>query len=86
MGALIHDAIDKCRHANKFIHIGISGEHGGDPDSVHYYHHLDADFITCAPEAMTAAKVAAAQAQIRSSSKQSCEEYELHFSNSNHKI
>jgi len=69
MGTLIHAAVNKCRQANQFLTIGISGEHGGDAGSVQYYDSLDIDFITCAPESIPAAKVAAAQSRIRSTLK-----------------
>lgn len=65
VGALIKIAIEKGRKANPNIHLGICGEHGGDPSSVDFFHLADVDYISCSPYRVPIARLAAAQAAIK---------------------
>ena len=47
------------------LKIGVCGEHGGDPDSIDFFHHSGVDYVSCSPFRVPVARVAAAQAAIR---------------------
>jgi pyruvate,orthophosphate dikinase len=47
------------------LKLGICGEHGGDPDSIDFFHHSGLDYVSCSPYRVPVARVAAAQAAIR---------------------
>jgi pyruvate,orthophosphate dikinase len=51
--------------ANKNLHVGICGEHGGDPSSVEFCHKLGLDYVSCSPFRVPIARLAAAQAAIK---------------------
>ena len=53
------------RANNKALHIGICGEHGGDPTSVEFCHALGLDYVSCSPFRVPIARLAAAQAAIK---------------------
>ncbi len=65
VGKLMKMAIDLGRPANKALHIGICGEHGGDPSSVEFCHEIGLDYVSCSPFRVPIARLAAAQANIR---------------------
>jgi pyruvate,orthophosphate dikinase len=46
------------------LHLGICGEHGGDPDSIDFFHHSGLDYVSCSPYRVPVARVAAAQAAL----------------------
>ena len=46
------------------LELGICGEHGGDPDSIHFFHAAGLDYVSCSPFRLPIARVAAAQAAI----------------------
>jgi len=52
---------------NPNLHVGICGEHGGDPTSVEFCHKLGLDYVSCSPFRVPIARLAAAQASIGSS-------------------
>jgi pyruvate,orthophosphate dikinase len=54
------------RKANATLELGICGEHGGDPDSIAFFHESWLDYVSCSPYRVPVARVAAAQAAIRS--------------------
>lgn len=64
VGKLMRMASEESRKANPEIHLGICGEHGGEPASVAFCHELDFDYVSCSPYRVPIAKLAAAQAQI----------------------
>jgi len=64
VGALVRMAVEKGRAANDNLEIGICGEHGGEPRSVHFCHEVGLDYVSCAPLRVPVARLAAAQAQI----------------------
>ncbi|WCB94335.1 Pyruvate, phosphate dikinase [Baekduia alba] len=47
------------------LKLGVCGEHGGDPDSIDFFHHSGIDYVSCSPYRVPVARVAAAQAAIR---------------------
>ena len=59
-------AVEEGRAANPSLHIGICGEHGGDPASVVFCHELGLDYVSCSPFRVETARLAAGQAAIGS--------------------
>ena len=57
------------RETNPNIHLGICGEHGGDPSSVEFCHNVGLDYVSCSPYRVPIARLAAAQAAIRTHQK-----------------
>ena len=66
VGKLMEMAIQLGRPANPKLHIGICGEHGGDPSSVEFCHKIGLDYVSCSPFRVPIARLAAAQAAIAS--------------------
>jgi pyruvate,orthophosphate dikinase len=65
VGQLIEMACVKGRQANPDIHLGICGEHGGDPSSVAFCHKVGLDYVSCSPFRVPIARLAAAQVVVR---------------------
>lgn len=65
VGKLMKMAIDLGRPVNKDLHIGICGEHGGDPSSVEFCDEIGLDYVSCSPFRVPVARLAAAQAAIK---------------------
>ena len=61
VGRLMQIAVDEGRAANGHLHVGICGEHGGDPDSVRFCHQHGFDYVSCSPFRVPTARLAAAQ-------------------------
>ncbi len=66
VGKLMELALKLGKSANPNLHVGICGEHGGDPTSVELCHKLGLDYVSCSPFRVPIAKLAAAQAAIQS--------------------
>ena len=66
VGFLVNHASIEGRKNNKEIHIGICGEHGGDPKSIDFCHKIGLDYISCSPYRVPVARLAAAQVAIKS--------------------
>ena len=64
VGKLMKIAIDLGKPVNPNLHIGICGEHGGDPSSVEFCHKIGLDYVSCSPFRVPIARLAAAQAAI----------------------
>jgi len=64
VGRLMEMAIKLGKPVNKDLHIGICGEHGGDPTSVEFCHKIGLDYVSCSPFRVPIARLAAAQAAI----------------------
>ncbi|MFA6653400.1 MAG: pyruvate, phosphate dikinase, partial [Candidatus Delongbacteria bacterium] len=64
VGKLMQHCIITAKEANPNIHIGICGEHGGDPDSVEFCHMIGLDEVSCSPYRVPIARLAAAHAAI----------------------
>ncbi len=65
VGKLVDMAAKMGRAANPDIHLGICGEHGGDPSSVEFCHNVGLDYVSCSPFRVPIARLAAAQAAIK---------------------
>ncbi len=65
VGKLMDMAIKMGRENNKKLHVGICGEHGGDPTSVEFCHSLGLDYVSCSPFRVPIARLAAAQAALK---------------------
>ena len=66
VGRLMRIACDEGRSANETLHLGICGEHGGDPASVVFCHELGLDYVSCSPFRVETARLAAGQAAVGS--------------------
>ena len=64
VGKLMETAIKLGKPVNPNLHIGICGEHGGDPSSVEFCHKIGLDYVSCSPFRVPIARLAAAQAKI----------------------
>ncbi len=64
VGKLMKLAIDLGKPVNPNLHVGICGEHGGDPQSVEFCHKIGLDYVSCSPFRVPIARLAAAQAAI----------------------
>jgi pyruvate,orthophosphate dikinase len=67
VGELIKIAVERGRSSRSDIKLGICGEHGGDPASVHFCDRLGLDYVSCSPYRVPIARLAAAQASTISS-------------------
>ncbi|MBE6731319.1 MAG: pyruvate, phosphate dikinase [Ruminococcaceae bacterium] len=65
VGKLMDMALKLGRPANEKLHVGICGEHGGDPSSVEFCHKIGLDYVSCSPFRVPIARLAAAQAAIK---------------------
>jgi len=64
VGRLMQIASEEGRAANPSLHLGICGEHGGDPASVGFCHELGLDYVSCSPFRVETARLAAGQAAV----------------------
>ncbi len=64
VGKLMKMALDLGKPVNPKLHVGICGEHGGDPASVEFCHQIGLDYVSCSPFRVPIARLAAAQAAI----------------------
>ena len=69
VGKLMEMAIKLGKPVNPKLHVGICGEHGGDPTSVEFCHKIGLDYVSCSPFRVPIARLAAAQAAIANGSK-----------------
>ncbi|MBU0502940.1 MAG: pyruvate, phosphate dikinase [Candidatus Omnitrophota bacterium] len=69
IGELIKIAIERGRKTKKELEVGICGEHGGEPRSVEFCHNVGMDYVSCSPFRVPIAKLAAAQAVLRTKKK-----------------
>ena len=65
VGKLVDMAVKLGRATRPDIHLGICGEHGGEPSSVDFCHRVGLDYVSCSPFRVPIARMAAAQAQIK---------------------
>ena len=66
VGKLMEMAVKLGKGVRKDLHCGICGEHGGDPSSVEFCHKIGLDYVSCSPFRVPIARLAAAQAAIKS--------------------
>jgi pyruvate,orthophosphate dikinase len=62
VGRLIRIAVEEGRAARPGIKLGVCGEHGGDPASVHFFHHVGLDYVSCSPFRVPVARLEAGRA------------------------
>lgn len=64
VGRLIRIAVDEGRAARPDLKIGVCGEHGGDPESVHFFHAVGLDYVSCSPFRVPVARLEAGRATL----------------------
>jgi pyruvate,orthophosphate dikinase len=64
VGQLVEIAVDKGRRTRRDLKLGICGEHGGDPASIHFFEKVGLDYVSCSPYRVPVARLAAAQAAL----------------------
>ena len=64
VGELVEIACERGRKTRPGLKLGICGEHGGDPDSVRFFHRVGLDYVSCSPYRVPIARLAAAQAAL----------------------
>jgi pyruvate,orthophosphate dikinase len=65
VGRLLEGACAMGRAANHDLKLGVCGEHGGDPESVRFFHEVGLDYVSCSPYRVPVARLAAAQAVLK---------------------
>ncbi|HSV65741.1 MAG TPA: putative PEP-binding protein, partial [Mycobacteriales bacterium] len=66
VGRLVRIAVEEGRAARPGLKIGVCGEHGGDPDSVHFFHQVGLDYVSCSPFRVPVARLEAGRAAVTS--------------------
>ena len=66
VGALVRIACERGRSVRPGIKLGVCGEHGGDPESVHFFHDVGLDYVSCSPFRVPVARLEAGRAATRS--------------------
>ncbi|MHB1800338.1 MAG: pyruvate, phosphate dikinase [Actinomycetes bacterium] len=64
VGRLVRIAAQEGRAARPDLHLGVCGEHGGDPDSVHFFHQVGLDYVSCSPFRVPVARLEAGRAAL----------------------
>jgi pyruvate,orthophosphate dikinase len=64
VGRLVRIACEEGRRSNPHLHLGVCGEHGGDPDSIHFFHEVGLDYVSCSPFRVPVARLEAGRAAI----------------------
>ncbi|MHB1164039.1 MAG: pyruvate, phosphate dikinase [Candidatus Nanopelagicales bacterium] len=67
VGELITTAVARGRATNPHLHLGVCGEHGGDPESIHFFHHAGLDYTSCSPYRIPTARLEAGRATLAAS-------------------
>ncbi|WP_314172374.1 pyruvate, phosphate dikinase [Streptomyces winkii] len=62
VGELVRHAVEKGRATRPDLKLGVCGEHGGDPDSVHFFHEVGLDYVSCSPFRIPVARLEAGRA------------------------
>ncbi|EEP1626975.1 pyruvate, phosphate dikinase [Listeria monocytogenes] len=64
VGALVEMAVTRGRMTSEHLKMGVCGEHGGDPESIQFFHQLGLSYVSCSPYRVPIARLAAAQAAL----------------------
>ena len=64
VGRLVRIAAEEGRRTRPDLHLGVCGEHGGDPDSVHFFHEVGLDYVSCSPFRVPVARLEAGRAAL----------------------
>ncbi|MEV0962240.1 MULTISPECIES: pyruvate, phosphate dikinase [unclassified Streptomyces] len=67
VGSLVRNAVAAGRATRPDLKLGVCGEHGGDPESVHFFHEVGLDYVSCSPFRIPVARLEAGRAAARSS-------------------
>jgi pyruvate, orthophosphate dikinase len=62
VGRLVRISVEEGRATRPDLHVGVCGEHGGDPDSVHFFHEVGLDYVSCSPFRVPVARLEAGRA------------------------
>jgi len=65
IGKLVEMGVELGRRSKPDLKIGVCGEHGGDPESIDFFHRVGLDYVSCSPYRVPIARLSAAQAAIR---------------------
>ena len=65
VGQLVEMGVQRGRSVRPNLKIGVCGEHGGDPDSIDFFHRAGLDYVSCSPYRVPIARLAAAQAELK---------------------
>ncbi len=68
VGRLVRISVEEGRATRPDLHIGVCGEHGGDPDSVHFFHEAGLDYVSCSPFRVPVARLEAGRAAVEEAS------------------
>jgi pyruvate,orthophosphate dikinase len=66
VGRLVKLAVDEGRATRPDLHLGVCGEHGGDPESIHFFHSAGLDYVSCSPFRVPVARLEAGRAAVES--------------------
>lgn len=64
VGELVKTTVVRAKATKSGIPVGVCGEHGGDPASIHFFHQVGLDYVSCSPFRVPVARLVAAQAAI----------------------
>ncbi|MCU1589640.1 MAG: pyruvate phosphate dikinase [Frankiales bacterium] len=64
IGRLVQIAVQEGRATRPDLHLGVCGEHGGDPDSIHFFHEVGLDYVSCSPFRVPVARLEAGRAAL----------------------
>jgi pyruvate,orthophosphate dikinase len=68
VGELVRIAVEKGRATRPDLHCGVCGEHGGDPESIHFFEEVGLDYVSCSPFRVPVARLEAGRAVVARSS------------------
>ncbi len=66
VGRLVRMAVEEGRRTRPDLHVGVCGEHGGDPESIHFFHKAGLDYVSCSPFRVPIARLEAGRATLSS--------------------
>ena len=64
VGSLVHRAVELGRRTRPDLHLGVCGEHGGDPESIHFFEEVGLDYVSCSPFRVPVARLEAGRASL----------------------
>jgi pyruvate,orthophosphate dikinase len=64
VGGLVRHAVERGRSTRPDIHLGVCGEHGGDPDSIHFFDEVGLDYVSCSPFRVPIARLEAGRSNV----------------------
>jgi pyruvate,orthophosphate dikinase len=64
VGRLVKIAVEEGRRTKPSLKMGVCGEHGGDPESIHFFHTVGLDYVSCSPFRVPVARLEAGRAAV----------------------